>query len=217
MSTSAIVSSTTAASTASTIASSVASSLSADDFLTILLTQLQNQDPTDPVDTGEMVSSLAALTTMAQQMETNEYLKSLAQYASSSSISYIGKTITYSNDQISVSNGTAGTSSFTLASDASSVSVAIYDEDGNAVNTLDLGSLSKGTNTFTWDGTDSNVSTMDDGTYTFKVSATDTSGKSVSVSTGGTAEVTGIVYQDGDAYLVTDSGNINVDSVTGVS
>jgi flagellar basal-body rod modification protein FlgD len=217
MSTSAITSSTTAASTASTIASSVASSLSSDDFLTILLTQLQNQDPTDPVDTGEMVSSLAALTTMAQQMETNESLKSIAQYAQSSSISYIGKTVTYSNDEISVSNATAGKTSFTLASNASSVSVAIYDEDGNAVSTLDLGSLSKGTNSFTWDCTDSSGSTVDDGTYTFTVSASDTSDNTVSVSTGGTAEVTGVVYQDGNAYLVTDSGNISLDSVTGVS
>jgi len=219
MSTSAITS--TSSTTSTTGSSNALASLGTEDFLKLLLAQLENQDPFDPVDSGEMTSQVCMLTQVSQAVQTNEYLSSLVQYASSTyssqAVTYIGKTISYSNNEIAVSSGAAGTSSFTLASDAGDVVVTVYDADGNTVNTVDLGSLSAGASSFTWDCTDSSGATVEAGSYTFAVSAVDTSGNSVSVSTGGTAEATGVVYKSGVAYLVTASGNVPLEYVTAVT
>lgn len=216
----AIDTSTTTSSTTSTTSSTL-SSLTADDFLTLLLTELENQDPTDPVDSSTMVSQFSSLTQVSQMAEANEYLSSLVDSISASSnssaVSYLGKTITYDDDEITVSDSSASSASFTLASDASDVTATIYDSDGNAVTTIDLGETSAGTYSLTWDATNSSGNTVDDGTYTISYSATDSSGNSVTVATGGTATVTGIVYSDGTAYLVTANGNVALSSVTGVT
>jgi flagellar basal-body rod modification protein FlgD len=211
-------------STSTTSASSSASSLSsltADDFLKLLLTELENQDPTDPVKTSDMLQEFSTLSQVVQSEKNTEYLKSLNEYISSLSnsqaVSYLGKTISYSCDEVTVSNGTGGNLSFDLASDASDVTATIYNSSGTAVTKIDLGSLSSGSYTYSWDGTNSSGTTLSDGTYSVKYSATSTSGSSISVTTSGTAEVTGVVYKSGVAYLVTANGDIPMSSVTGVS
>lgn len=99
MSITAIDSSTTTTSGSSS-ASSVYS-LDTSDFLTLLLTELENQDPTDPVDVSEMTSLFSDLTQVSAAVTTNEYLSTLVDSISSLSnnqaVSYLGKTITYTN------------------------------------------------------------------------------------------------------------------------
>jgi flagellar basal-body rod modification protein FlgD len=207
--------STSAASTST--ASTATSSLTAADFLTLLLTELQNQDPTDPMDTSSMISQFSSLTQVQLAQENTSYLQSLQQ---TTAVDYIGKTISYSgssSDEVSVASGTAGTSTFTLADDASTVTATIYDANGTAVKTCNLGSMSAGSNSFQWDGTNRSGTTVADGTYTVSYSATDSSGSSVSATTEKTATVTGVVYSDGITYLVTDAGKIPLSSVTGVT
>ncbi|MEN6373918.1 MAG: FlgD immunoglobulin-like domain containing protein [Smithella sp.] len=220
--TTAINTSTLTSSTATTTSSSSSmSSLTADDFLTLLLTELENQDPTDPVDSSTMISEFSSLTQVTQLEQTNEYLASLVDSMSatnnSAAVSYLGRTVTYDNNEITVSDASATSTSFTLASGASDVTATIYDSAGNKVKSIDLGETSAGTYSLNWDGTNSSGNTVDDGTYTIKYSATDSSGNSISITTGGNATVTGIVYENGTAYLVTANGNIALSSVTGVS
>jgi len=215
----ALTSSTATTSTSSSTSS--LSSLSADDFLKLLLVELQNQDPMDPVKTSDMLQQFSTLSQVTQSEKTNEYLKSLDDYVSSLSngqaVSYMGKTISYSCDAVTVSGGAGGNLSFDLASNAGDVTATIYNSSGTAVTTIDLGGLSSGSYTYSWDGTNSSGTTVSDGTYTVKYSATDASGNSVSVTTSGTATVTGVVYKSGVAYLVTANGDIPLSSVTGVS
>jgi len=203
-----------------TTSSSAISSLTSDDFLTLLLTELQNQDPTDPVKTSDMLQEYSTLLQYVNSEKTNSYLSSLsdnmATLSSGQSLNYIGKTITYSCDSIKVSDGTAGNLTFDLASDATDVTATIYNSSGTAVNTTDLGSLSSGSYSLSWDGKDSSGSTLSDGTYTVKYSAKNSSGNSVSVTTSGTVEVTGVVYNSGNTYLVTANGDIPVSSVAAV-
>jgi flagellar basal-body rod modification protein FlgD len=196
-------------------------SLGTEDFLQLLLTELENQDPTDPVSTSEMTNQFCSLTQVTQLETANEYLENLVLYSSSVnnslSVAFIGKTISYSSGEISISGGAAESVSFSLASDAKNVSITISDEDGNTVDTVDLGSLSEGAHSFTWDCISSDGTTAADGTYTLSISATDGSGNSVSASTSGSATVSGVVYKDGVSYLVTDAGEIPLGSVTGIS
>lgn len=215
----ALTSSTSATSASSAVSS--LSSLNADDFLQLLLVELENQDPTDPVSTSDMLQQFSTLSQLAQSEKTDAYLKSLNECISSLSnsqaVSYVGKTISYSGDELTISSGSGGNLSFDLASAASDVSATIYNSSGTAVKTIDLGSRSAGSYVYSWDGTDSSGTTVSDGTYTVKYSATDTSGNSVSVTTSGTVTVTGVVYKSGVAYLVTANGDIPLSSVTEVS
>jgi flagellar basal-body rod modification protein FlgD len=215
----ALTSSTSTTSTSSVVSS--LSSLNADDFLKLLLAELENQDPTDPVKTSDMLQEFSTLAQLAQSEKTDAYLKSLDQSISSLSnsqaVSYVGKTITYDSSEMTISSGGGGNLSFDLASDANDVTATIYNSSGTAVKTIDLGSRSAGSYVYSWDGANSSGTTVSDGTYTVKYSATDTSGNSVSVTTSGTASVTGVVYKNGVAYLVTANGDIPISSVTGVS
>jgi len=218
--------STTAISSAllgvSQTSSSSTTETSTTDFLTLLLAELENQDPTDPVDTAELTSQMATMTQVEQAIQTNEYLSSLVDYASStnnaSAVSCIGKTVTADTSEVSVSSGLVSENLiFTLADDASDVTITVCDEDGNTVKTIACEDLEAGSYSVTWDGTDSSGDTVDDGTYTFSVSATDSDGTSVTTSTSIEAEVTGVTYSDGIAYLVTEVGTIAYGDVTAVS
>jgi flagellar basal-body rod modification protein FlgD len=214
-----IVSSVSSSTTTSAVSSTY--SLTADDFLTLLLTELENQDPTDPCSTADMISEFSDLSMISQSETTNSYLESLLDYASAGSssqaLSYLDRTVSYSGDSITVSGGSCTAAGFTLSSDASDVTATIYNSSGSVVRTVDLGSMSAGSYTYSWDGTNSSGSTVSDGTYTVKYTATDSSGSSVTVTAGGSAAVTGIVYRSGVAYLVTDQGEIPLSSVTAVS
>jgi flagellar basal-body rod modification protein FlgD len=196
-------------------------SLSADDFLKLLLIELKNQDPTKPMDSTSMLQQFSTLTQVQQTQQANNYLQSLLQSTLSQnniqSVGYIGKKISYTTDRISVAGGKAAASKFTLAADASKVSVTITDANGTAVKTSDLGNMSAGSYSFQWDGTNGSGAKVADGTYKVSFSAKDSTGKNISVSTEGTASVTGIVFRNGASYLVTDAGEIPFLSVTGVS
>ena len=212
-------------STTSTAAASSAAlamtSLSADDFLKLLLVELKNQDPSKPMDSSDMLSQFSTLTQVQQSQQSNNYLQSLLQAelatGNNQSVGYIGKKISYSGDLIPVTSGTAGNSKFTLAGAASKVSIAIFDAKGTAVKTSDLGSMAAGTYSFKWDGKNDSGAKVADGTYTVQFLAKDSTGKNISVTTEGTANVTGVVFKNGIAYLVTDVGEIPMSSVSGVT
>jgi len=192
------------------------------DFLTLLLAELENQDPTDPVDTAELTSQLATLTQVEQAIQSNEYLASLVDYASSTNnagaVSCIGKTVTADTSGITVSSGCVSEGlAFTLGSDAAQATITICDEDGNTVKTISCSDLSTGVNSVAWDGTNESGTAVEDGTYTFSVAATDSSGNSVTASTTVTALVTGVSYSGGVAYLTTGSGKIAYGDVTAVN
>lgn len=220
MSTTAISSSLLGVASSSSTSSTTSSSTS--DFITLLLKELENQDPTDPMDTSELVSQFSTLTQVQQGETMIEYLDTLTQYSSSvnsaQAISCIGKTVTADTSSITVSNGISETFNFNLSEDASEATITIYDEDGNEVTTLSCEDLSSGSVSVTWDGTDSNGDTVDDGTYTFEVAASDADGNSVTASTSITAAITGVLYSGGTAYLVTSDGSqIAYGDVTAVS
>ena len=209
-------------STATTATTSLSlTSLTADDFLKLLLVELKSQDPSNPMDSSTMLSQFSSLTQVQQTQQANNYLKSLLESTSALSniqaVGYIGKKVSCSSNKISVTSGTAGTSKYTLAGDASTVSISISDAAGTAIKTSELGSMSAGSYSFQWDGKNNNGTKVADGTYTVSFTAKDSTGKNISVSTEGTANVTGVVYKDGVAYLVTDTGEILLSSVTGVN
>ena len=94
--------STTATSSSKASSAAASASLDYDAFLQLLIAQMQNQDPTDPLDASEQISQLATFSQVEQSIQTNTNLESLiAQSSLSNASSYIGKTITSSDGKTS--------------------------------------------------------------------------------------------------------------------
>jgi flagellar basal-body rod modification protein FlgD len=216
MSISALTSSSLNTTSASSSTSGIAS-MTANDFLKLLLTELKNQDPTKPMDSGEMLSQFSSLTQVQTAQKTYDAMQTMMQTASTG---YIGKTISYSGSssrEISVSDGKAGNATYNLESAASKVSVIIYDSKGKVVKTSNLGSLSGGKHSYQWDGTNNSGTKVDDGTYTLSFAAQDSAGSSIAVSQQVAASVTGVYFKDSVTYLVTSAGDIPLGAVKGIS
>jgi flagellar basal-body rod modification protein FlgD len=189
-------------STTSTTSSSTTPSntLDKDAFLQLLVTQLQNQDPTNAQDPNQMVSQMAQFSTLEQQENTNTLLTSMQNQVSAlfqgQSASLIGKTVQVTSNAMTLSGG-KGSVGISLPSAAANVAVTIKDSTGKTVATLKQGAMAAGDQVVTWNGQDANGNQLADGTYTVSVAATDASGNAVAATTTSFATVTAVSFTNG--------------------
>jgi flagellar basal-body rod modification protein FlgD len=150
------------------------------DFLTLMTAQLKNQDPFEPVDNTQMVAQMAQFSSLAGISEMNTTLKALSDKLGGTSlndaINYVGKTV-LTEGSIAyprTSGGLGG--AVALAKDATDVSVAIKDKDGNTLKTIVLGKQSAGAVAFEWDGKTEAGEDAGEGPFTIKATARNADG-----------------------------------------
>lgn len=184
------------------------------DFLNMLLTQLQNQDPTDPMNTDQFTSELVQFTSVEQQINTNNSLTKLIQLTQGDELlqasSIVGKTVLVNTNQLPLQNGQA-TLQFTAPA-AEPVAVAIYNSAGQQVNTVTLNATA-GTNTWTWNGTDSNGNPVPDGTYTVSVYGGPQGATPSALSFAVEGTVTGVSAQNGAVDINMGSTSTSMSNV----
>ncbi len=172
---------------------SASNTLNASSFMTLFLAQLQNQDPTNPMQSYELAAQLAQFTTVQELNQSATLLGNLQQYTSAINnaqiTSLVGQQVTAQSSTINVTSGTPSALSYTLAAPAT-LTMTITDSNGATVNTVNLGSQSAGSYSVPWNGKDSNGNKVADGAYTCTVKATGSDGTSSTVVTG----ITGQVY-----------------------
>ena len=195
-----------------TVASAASSQvLTQDDFLQMLIAQLQNQDPLNPLSGTDFAAQLAQFSSLDQLTKINTQLSSLASTLSSTNnsqvVSLIGDEVVANGNSITVS-GASTTLAYNLSQNAQQGTIQIYDSNGTLVNTLTFGQQQSGNNTVNWD-----TSNVNSGTYTFKVSAVDSSGNAVSATTMMTGTVTGVTFQNGVPYLSVNGQNVALTDV----
>ncbi len=165
--------------------------LGKEDFLTLLVTQLSNQDPLNPLEGQEFAAQLAqfssveALLNIETALELNTEINGLLAQSMNSGVAagLIGKTVTAESDHLFVNGEGTIPVTFDLASPAASTSITIKNEAGLVVRTITTGGQERGMNTIDWDGTNDAGEQLPDGNYTFSVSATDLSGEAVRATT----------------------------------
>ncbi len=190
-------------------------------FLQLLVTQLQNQDPTSPMDSSQMTSQLAQINTVSGIANLNTSLTSLSTQLSAGqnaqSALLIGSTVLAAGSTAAVSSGTSPQLGVQLTSAASDVTLTIKDSTGKVVNTLDLGAQSAGTVPVTWNGTDSSGAVVADGNYTISASAT-VNGQATSATALVASKVSAVIQQsDGTAGLSLANGKtVPLSSVAGI-
>lgn len=195
--------------------------LGKDDFLTLLITQLQNQDPLNPTDSVEYTAQLAQFSSLEQLSNINANIEYLHLYQASinnaQAVSFIGKEITALGNAVQVNDGVADSCEFELTADAGGVTVNIYDEAGNLVIAMEEGAMNAGRQTVDWDGLDKNGNQVADGDYTFEVMAVDEDGQEVQAITYTTGIVSGVTFSDGLTYFIVDGQKIPIADIIEVN
>jgi flagellar basal-body rod modification protein FlgD len=144
---------------------------SADRFLKLLVTQMQNQDPLNPMDNAQITSQMAQINTVNGIEKLNTTVEGLntqfAQLQALTGASLVGRDVTVKGDRLPLAGGQA-VAGFELGSTADHVKIEVLSPAGRVVDTLDLGSQPAGTHSFNWNGNG-----QPDGTgYRFRVVAT---------------------------------------------
>jgi flagellar basal-body rod modification protein FlgD len=172
------------------------------DFLSLLMTQLQNQDPSSPMDSNQFTTELVQFSSVEQQISTNSDLTQLIQLTQASQIeqsaSMIGKPVTVTSSQLSLQNGAAAVNFNTTA--AEPVGIAVYNAAGAQVQTATLTSTA-GANTWKWDGKSATGATMPDGPYKVSVVALGVTGSAAQIPFTVTGTTTSIQNNSGTVQV----------------
>ncbi|NWH07940.1 MAG: flagellar hook assembly protein FlgD [Alphaproteobacteria bacterium] len=207
----------------STTASQTASDAYTDNyqmFLTLLTTQLQNQDPLEPMDSSEFTQQLADFTAVEQAIATNSNLETLIALSqgtmAADSISYVGKDVTADTDEAALKDGEA-TWNYALDADATEVKFTVADENGKVVYEETIGATEEGSHTFSWDGETTSGTTLTEGAYTLTVAATDSSGNAVDADLTVTGTVTAVDLTGSIPIFIVDGLEIPMTSIVTVS
>jgi flagellar basal-body rod modification protein FlgD len=184
--------------TGSTVTSTPTGSImNQSDFLQLLTTQLQDQDPTQPMDNSQMAAELAQFATLNTDQDIDTNIQTLNSNVSSgmqtsqvlNAANLVGKQVMVPSTTLDYSgSAVSGGVNVTTAGDTV---VTIKDSNGNIVNTIDLGDQSVGLAQFSWNGTDSNGNAVSNGTYSISANS---GGSSTALTTYASGSVTGVGY-----------------------
>ena len=154
--------------------------LGKDDFMTLLLVELQHQDPTEPMDSEKILTQTSQLAGLEASENTNKALEELAVTLGTSNqfstISAIGKTADVGSNAIQIDEGSSSAFEIYFPKAIEQGSVQIVDGSGSLVKSLDVGTNPSGVYQFDWDGSDNAGNVADSGLYYVNASYTDPDG-----------------------------------------
>lgn len=183
-----------------------------DDFLVLLTTQLQNQDPLSPMESTEFTNQLVSFSQVEQQINQNKKLDQMLalQLAGTSNVAlgYVGLDVGYVGDLFYAKGGESREISYAMQSDAISSNVFIKDAaTGEVVRKLD-GALAAGNHSVIWDGLDENGDPVESGNFRVTVDALDSADEAVETSTVVSGKVVGIETVNGVVQLLLEGDAI---------
>ncbi len=150
--------------------------LGKNEFLELLVAQLNNQNPLEPQENGEFIGQLAQFSTVEGVEKLNSSMETiLSGYQSSQALqasSLVGRKVIVPTDKAVVDTSETFKASLVLPTSSSNVYVNIYDDAGSVVNRINMGPQEAGNISFMWDGKDASGNTLPPGTYKFEAQAT---------------------------------------------
>jgi flagellar basal-body rod modification protein FlgD len=186
--------------------------LGQDQFLALLIAQLKNQDPLNPVDNGQFITQLAQFSQLQETQQMTTALNTFIQRQDISNnnglVSLIGHPVSALGSSFSLTPGSPVPLSYTLAGNAANVTVQVLNAAGVPVRTLSVPGQAAGPQTVQWDGKDTAGNVQPQGQYSFSVSATDGNGAAVTSTTLAGGVVTGLRFDNGSPMVVLDTGQV---------
>jgi flagellar basal-body rod modification protein FlgD len=189
-----------------------------DTFLNLLVTQLKNQDPLEPMKSEEFTNQLVQFSSVEQAIATNEKLDQMLQAQAGNratqAVNFIGKEVEMQSDRLVLQDGTADLS-YTLEEEAAQGSVLISDDSGQILRSLPIETRA-GRHELTWDGTGDSGQTLADGVYTVQVRAVDQEDATLPTSVATRGTVTGFEIRDDAIHLDLNGLDVPFDQVRAV-
>lgn len=189
-----------------------------DTFLTLLTTQLKHQSPLDPLDTNQLTQQLVQFTEVEQSVQQNANLETLIRLSTANAVTnvvgFLGSEITLSGKTAEFKNG-AATWNFEIDQAADNVNFTIRDSNGVSVFT-NSAPAPAGKNAFIWDGQTDNGLPAPDGEYTLTVTAVDSSGTAINVTTEIVGIVDGVSFKGTEPVLLMGGREIKLDEIISV-
>lgn len=190
-------------------------------FLTLLTTQLQNQDPLDPLDTNQFTQQLVEFASVEQQVNMNTNMQTMISLQqateATSALQFLGKTVTVNGSTATLSNATSSPATWTFSSPSPATgTVTIASSTGQTAYSGTV-SLQAGSQSFGWNGQGSNGVTWPDGQYTMTINATSATGQSVSISTQVQGVVSGINVSQNPPQLIVGGQSVPISSIQSIS
>lgn len=204
-----------------TNSASVQKTMGKDEFLKLLVAQMQAQDPMDPMESADFSAQLAQFSALEQMQNVNSSIEDLIELQlvtnNNMAVALIDKAVSSPGDNVSIVNGKADPISYELASKAVSVTVNIFDSRNNLVSSHIRGTEGVGLHNFTWDGKDSSGKALPDGNYSFSVTALGNENSPVATRTHQSSRVSSIVFENGISYAITGNNKIDVKDISSVN
>nr|WP_320115023.1 flagellar hook capping FlgD N-terminal domain-containing protein [uncultured Desulfuromonas sp.] len=215
-----VTSATETSSTSSpTYATASSNTLGQDDFLELLIAQLQHQDPLEPQSNTEFIAQLATFSSLEQQTMTNDKLDGVLASTSDmqqlAAIDMLDQVVVAQSDNFYL-NGDQVDVGFYLPEDATSVTVNVLDEDDNVVATIERTDLDAGDHFLEWDGMDKEGNPLPEGEYGLEVEAYSADGKIDNVLPLIKTTVDEVAMTSSGSVLSTDAGEILLSSIYSV-
>jgi len=197
------------------------SSLGKDDFLKLLIAQLSAQDPLDPMGAQDFSAQLAQFSGLEQMTNVNSNLEILQKLQTASqntsSLSLIGKIVESYGNAFNHSANSSETLSYSLASDAVSVRIDMFDSTGSQVDMIRLDNQGQGKNTASWDGFDKHGNPLPAGTYSYTVKADNQAGAPIAVDTFSSGLVSDVVFGEDETYAIVNGKEFPFSAIKRVS
>lgn len=199
--------------------------LGKDDFLQLMITKLQYQDPLEPMQDEDFVSQLAQFSSLEQMNNIAEAIETSNQwsYLQMQSMNnvmasgFIGKEVTADYSGVYYDGETDPNISYKLDQFARDLEFTITDEEGNTVARLSYEDVAAGDHTFEWDGKDLIGNTVEKGYYSVSVTATNAAGNEFTPSLKLVGVVEKIVYREGSAYLLVNGSELALGDIVSIS
>lgn len=192
--------------------------LGRDEFLRLLIAQLQHQDPMSPVKDTEFVAQLATFSSLEQQMETNRRLDTLAlgqaSLVQSQALGLIGKdALVEAGDTVRIRNGKPDGLVYALPKPAREATLTVYGPDGAPVRVFTLEPGADGRVALDWDGKNQNGVPLPDGEYRIEVRATDLEGEPMKIALFRSLPIDGVNFGGEGLALVSGDREIPFETI----
>ncbi|HYV32391.1 MAG TPA: flagellar hook capping FlgD N-terminal domain-containing protein [Candidatus Binatia bacterium] len=187
-------------------------------FLTLLTTQLQNQNPLDPLDTNQFTQQLVQFASVEQQLKTNDQLSTLVSLQqttqSTQALGFVGKTAVVDGSAAAMSNSQAAW--LLDVPKESTVNISITNSAGQTVYSKDYAISAGDGQSFTWDGKGNDGTQWPDGNYKLTATATDNSGAAVAISTKIAGVVNSVDLTQSPPLLAINGQTYTVNQIKGI-
>lgn len=199
-------------------------SLGKDDFLNLLVTKLEHQDPLKPMQDEDFVAQLAQFSSLEQMNRIAEEMASSNEWDmlqtqslnNAMAAGFIGKEVKADYDGLYYDGETDPQLTYRVGERAASVTLTIKDSDGQVVRTLNEQGVEVGTHRLNWDGRDTRGNQVDSGPYSVEATAVDANGNEIKPKLSLVGPVDSVIYRNGNAYLRVKGMEVALGDVTTV-